>query len=197
MLKAQSISTRGILALSVLALFAALSYGLLLWLNPEDEEQSRQLNAEPQLIIENFQALRLNANGQREILVVAPRLTQFPNPLGTRIMQPLLDWYQADGQTRTWQLSAEQGWIATDQQTARLEGAVQMVRTADSGKPPLTITTRDLLLRPNERYAETAAITTATTPNGAFQARGVRAWLDEERIELLAEVRGTYAAPQP
>lgn len=192
-----TISTRGLLALSILALLAAFSYGLLLWLNPQTEEASRQLNNEPLLIIENFQALRLNAKGQQELLVIAPHLAQFPNPLGTRITQPLLDWYQTDGQTREWQLSAEQGWIAADQQTLRLEGAVHLVRTAESGKPPVTINTRDLLLRPNARYAETAALTTATTPQGEFQALGVRAWLDEERIELLAEVRGTYAAPKP
>lgn len=189
-----NISTRGLLLLAGLASVAALSYALLLWLNPPTAELSRQLNSEPQLIIENFQALRLNANGGRALRVVAPRLAQLPNPLGTRITQPLLDWYQPDGQTRIWQLSAAHGWIAPDQQTVRLEGEVRLVRTAESGKPAVTIITRDLLLRPNERYAETAALTSATTANGVLQARGFRAWLDEERIELLAEVRGTYVA---
>ncbi len=189
-----TINVRSLLTLALLALCAALSYALLLWLNPPTAELSRQLNSEPQLIIENFQALRLNANGGRALRVVAPRLAQLPNPLGTRITQPLLDWYQPDGQTRIWQLSAAHGWIAPDQQTVRLEGEVRLVRTAESGKPAVTIITRDLLLRPNERYAETAALTSATTANGVLQARGLRAWLDEERIELLAEVRGTYVA---
>jgi lipopolysaccharide export system protein LptC len=44
-----------------------------------------------------------------------------------------------------------------------------MVRTADSGEPPMTITTRDVLVRPAERYAETAAPMRAVTPQGEFR----------------------------
>jgi lipopolysaccharide export system protein LptC len=141
--------------------------------------------------------VRLNIAGLRESVIEAPQLAQLPNHLGTRIEQPVLDWYQPDGQTREWRLQAEQGWVAADQQSVRLEGEVKMVRTADSGKPPMTITTRDVLVRPDERYAETAAPTRAVTPHGEFRAVGVRAWLDQERLELLSEVRGVYESPKP
>lgn len=191
------ITARGILSLTGLALLAGLSYGLLRWVESELREPAPAESQEPVLIIERFRAVRLNIAGLRESIIEAPRLAQLPNHLGTRIEQPVLDWYQPDGQTREWRLQAEQGWVAADQQSIRLEGAVKMVRTADSGKPPMTITTRDVLVRPDERYAETAAPTRAVTPHGEFRAVGVRAWLDQERLELLSEVRGVYESPKP
>ena len=191
------VTVRGLLSLTGLALLAGLSYGLLRWVASELREPTPAESPEPVLIIERFRAVRLNVAGQRESVIEAPRLAQLPNNLGTRIEQPVLDWYQPDGQTREWRLEAEQGWVAADQQSVRLEGEVTMVRAADSGKPPMTITTRDVLVRPDEHYAETAAPTRVVTPDGEFRAVGVHAWLDQERLELLSEVRGVYESPKP
>lgn len=191
------ITVRGILSLTGLALLASLSYGLLRWVESEQRQPVLTESQEPTLIIERFRVVRLNVAGLRESAIEAPRLAQLPNNLGTRIEQPVLDWYQPDGQTREWRLQAEQGWISADQQSVRLEGEVTIVRTTDSGQPPITITTRDVLVRPGERYAETAAPTRAVTPDGEFRAVGVRAWLDQERLELLSEVRGVYESPKP
>lgn len=191
------ITIRGLLSLTGLALLASLSYGLLRWVESELREPVLAESQEPLLIIERFRAVRLNVAGLRESVIEAPRLAQLPNHLGTRIEQPTLDWYQPERQIREWHLQAEQGWVAADQQAVRLEGKVTMVRAVDSGKPPMTITTRDVLVRPSERYAETAAPTQAITSDGEFRAVGVRAWLDQERLELLSEVRGTYESPKP
>lgn len=190
-------TVRGILSLTGLALLASLSYGLLRWVESELREPAPAESQKPALIIKRFRAVRLNVAGQRKSVIAAPRLAQLPNHLGTRIEQPALDWYQPDGQTREWRLQAEHGWISADQQSVRLEGEVTMVRTADSGKQPMTITTRDVLVRPGERYAETAAPARAVTPDGEFRAVGVHAWLDQERLELLSEVRGVYESPKP
>jgi lipopolysaccharide export system protein LptC len=192
-----SITARGIFYLMVLALLASLSYGLLRWVESGLREPERAKSQEPVMIIDHFRAARLNAAGLREYVVEAPQLTQLPDKLGARIAWPVLDWYQLDGQTREWRLQAEQGWVAADYETVRLEGAVTMTRLAASGKPPVTVTTRDVLIHPGERYVETAAPARAMTPGGEMRAVGVRAWLDQERLELLSQVRGTYDPPKP
>ncbi|MBL8259731.1 MAG: LPS export ABC transporter periplasmic protein LptC [Candidatus Competibacteraceae bacterium] len=184
------------LALGGLVLLAGLSYGLLRWVENSMREAVPPESQDPILIIDRFRAVRMNAAGLREYVVEAPRLTQLPGPLGTRIERPVLDWYQPDGETREWRLQAERGWVAADQKTIRLEGAVVMTRAADSGKTPVEVTTRDLLVRPGERYAETAAPARAVTPGGELRAVGVRAYLDREQLELLSEVRGHYE-PSP
>ncbi|MCB1767312.1 MAG: LPS export ABC transporter periplasmic protein LptC [Candidatus Competibacteraceae bacterium] len=192
-----SITARGIFSLTVLALLAGLSYGLLQWVESGLREPERAKSQEPVMIINHFQAVRLNTAGVREYVVEAPQLAQLPDKLGARIEWPVLDWYQLDGQTREWRLQSEQGWVAADYETVRLEGAVTMTRLATSGKPPVTVTTRDVLIRPGERYVETAAPARAITPGGELRAVGVRAWLDQERLELLSQVRGTYDPPKP
>jgi lipopolysaccharide export system protein LptC len=190
------VTARGVLALTGLALLAGLSYGLLRWVESSLREPAPAESQTPVLIVERFRAVRLSITGLREYVVEAPRLWQLPGQGGTGIEQPVLDWYQANGQTREWRLQAEQGWIAADNQSVRLDGAVVMSRGAESGKPPATITTRDLLVRLDERQAETAAPVRAVMPGGEFRAIGARAWLDQERLELFSEVRGIYEPPQ-
>lgn len=189
-------TTRGILSLVGLAALAGLSYGLLRWVESSLREPAPADSQAPVLIVEQSRAVRLNAAGVRESVVEAPRSWQLPGQGGVRLEQPILDWYQPDGQTKEWRVQAEQGWIAADNQLARLAGEVVMRRDAESGKPPVTITTRDVWLHRAERYAETAAPVKAVIPGGELHAVGVRAWLDQERLELLSEVRGFYEPPQ-
>ncbi len=189
-------TTRGILSLVGLAALAGLSYGLLRWVESSLREPAPADSQAPVLTVEQSRAVRLNAAGVRESVVEAPRSWQLPGQGGVRLEQPILDWYQPDGQTKEWRVQAEQGWIAADNQLARLAGEVVMRRDAESGKPPVTITTRDVWLHRAERYAETAAPVKAVIPGGELHAVGARAWLDQERLELLSEVRGFYEPPQ-
>ncbi len=192
----EGVTTRGILYLSGLTLLAGLSYGLLWLVKSSLREPGPAESQAPVLTIERFRAVRMNIAGRREYVVEAPRLQQLPGQGGARIEQPALDWYQPDGQIREWRLQAEQAWGAADQQTLRLEGAVTMVRTAASGKTPMTVTTRDIMIRPAEHYAETVAPVRVVTPSGELRSVGMRAWLDQQRLELLSEVRGLYEPPK-
>ena len=186
---------RGWFSLVGLLLLAGLSYALLRWVEDSLRPPPAPDSQAPLLVVEQFRALRLNPAGLPETVVTAPRLTQWPGQTGATVEQPVLDWYLPDGTTREWRLHAERGWLAADRQTIRLEGETVMTRTAASGKPPLEIVTRDLTLRPTERTAETAEPIRAITPDGTLHAIGARAWLDQQQLELLSAVRGSYAPP--
>lgn len=195
-MKREALSPRGWWSLAGLLALAGLSYGLWRWVENSMRETAPAESQAPVLIVDRFRAVRMSAAGLREYVIEAPRLAQLTGQLGTRIEQPVLDWYQPDGETREWRLQADQGWVAADQKTVRLEGEVVMTRAAESGKTPFKVITRDILIRPAERYAETAAPALALTPGGELRAVGVRAYLDREQLELLAEVRGYYE-PSP
>ena len=190
-------TVRGSLYLTGLALLAGLSYSLLRWVESSLREPVPVESQEPVLVIQRFRAVRMTVAGLPEYMLEAPLLKQLPGQLGTQVEQPQMDWYQPDGRTREWRLRSEQGWIAPNQEQVRLEGKVVMIRTAESGQPPVTMTTRDVLVRPDSRYAETAAPARAVTPGGELRAVGVRAYLDQERLELLSKVRGVYESPKP
>ncbi|MER2526617.1 MAG: LPS export ABC transporter periplasmic protein LptC [Candidatus Competibacter denitrificans] len=188
----QPAPVQGWFYLAGLLLLAGLSYGVLRWVESSMQKPAASESQAPLLVLERFRAVRLSMAGLREYVVEAPLLRQLPNQAGTWVEQPLLDWYQPDGETRDWRLRAEQGWVAADQQSIRLQGEVVMTRSAESGKTPIEVTTRDVLVRPTDRYAETAAPAHAVTPGGELRAVGLRAYLDREQLELLSEVRGYY-----
>lgn len=190
-------TARGILSLAGLALLAGLSYGLLRWVENSLREPDPAESQAPVLTIERLRAVRMTVAGQRELAIEAPRLWQLPGQGGVRLERPELDWYQPDGQTREWRLRAEWGWVSADQKTLFLEGEVVADRTAESGRSPVTLVTRDVRVRPAEHYLETAAPMRAATPGGELRAVGARAWLDQERVELLSEVRGVYEPRRP
>lgn len=193
----EPLPARGWLSLAVLLLLAGLSYGLLRLVESSLREPDANESQAPVLVIERFRAARMSATGLREYVVEAPLLQQLPAQRGTRIEQPVVDWYQPDGETREWRLRSDWGWVAADRETIRLEGDVVMTRAAASGKPPVEVTTQNVAIRPAERVVETAAPTRAVTPGGELRAVGARAWLDREQLELLSEVRGTYEPSKP
>ena len=196
MKKPAGLTLRGIFSIVGLAALAGSSYALLRWVESSLRQAEPAESQAPVLTIEQFRAVRLNLAGLRDYVIEAPLLQQWPAQRGTQIQQPVMDWYQPDGATREWRLQSEQGWIAADHQQVRLEGAVVMIRTAASGKPPITLTTRDVLVRPAQRQAETAAPARMITPGGEVTAVGMRAWFDQQRLELLSEVRGSYEPPK-
>jgi lipopolysaccharide export system protein LptC len=79
----------------------------------------------------------------------------------------------------------------------KLQQQVSLVRPAADGKQPIVITTRDVAVRPNEGFAETAAAVRAETPNGVLEGVGLKAYFREEKIRLLSQVRGSYVPPKP
>lgn len=190
------VTVRGTLYLSGLVLLAGLSYGLFRLVESSLRELGPAESQAPVLTVERLRAVRMNSAGKREYVIEAPQLWQSPGQGGVRVEQPTLDWYQPDGQVREWRVKAESGWSATDRQIIRLDGIVTMIRTAASGKPPMTVTTRDIVIRAGGRYAETVAPTQVAMPNGELQTTGARVWLDQQRLELLSEVRGFYDPAQ-
>lgn len=197
MKKRTGFTVRGVLSIAGLAALAGSSYALLRWVESSLRQPEPAESQAPVLTVEQFRAVRLNVAGLREYVIEAPLLQQWPSQRGTQIRQPVMDWYQPDGITREWRLQSEQGWIAANNQLVRLDGEVVMTRTAASGKSPVTLTTRDVLVHPVERQAETAAPARMITPGGEVYAVGMRAWFDQHRLELLSEVRGHYEPPTP
>ncbi|MFZ4792054.1 MAG: LPS export ABC transporter periplasmic protein LptC [Candidatus Competibacteraceae bacterium] len=191
------LTLRGVLSIAGLVTLAGLSYGLLRWVESSLREPELAESQAPTLTVEQFRAVRLSLTGLRDYVIEAPLLQQWPGQRGTQVHQPIIDWYQPDGTTREWRLQAEQGWIAPDHQLLRLDGEVVMTRSAASGKSPVTVLTRDVLIHPTEQQAETAAPARITTPGGEMNAVGMRAWFDQQRLELLSEVRGRYEALKP
>ncbi|MCP5424589.1 MAG: LPS export ABC transporter periplasmic protein LptC [Gammaproteobacteria bacterium] len=155
-----------------------------------------QGNQAPTLYVDNFQAVSTDDQGLRQYTLAAPHLIQLPGQQGTRIAQPRFEALR-DGQIREWLVQAQKGWLAADKETLRLDEGVTLTRPAESGEQPVTITTEHVLVYPKQGLAETDAAVHAQTPGGVLDATGLRAYWNEERVELLSAVRSVYAPPRP
>jgi len=143
---------------------------------------------EPDYFLENFALTTLNAEGAPQRRLTGERLVHFGPDNSKRIQQPHLRLYQMEGPP--WHLRAETGTISGDNETVWLEGSVRLDRRPAGGL--LQMTTDRLLLRPAARYAETDAPVRFRDPRARMEGIGMQAYLQEERLILLSEVRGIY-----
>ncbi len=77
----------------------------------------------------------------------------------------------------------------------KLTGDVRIRRQAYDHHRGVTVLTEALTVRPKERYAETDRPATVLSEGARVNSIGLRAWLPQSRLELLARVRGKYETP--
>jgi lipopolysaccharide export system protein LptC len=95
-----------------------------------------------------------------------------------------------------WTANAEHGLALANGEVVRLLGQAVLHRPAGPQGEEITVVTRDLTIHPKHNYAETEQEVTATMGNHKVNAKGMRLFLGDKRIELLSNVRGVYA-PAP
>ena len=182
--------------LAIITILALLSGWLLFTVESSLRNTAQQDQHVPSLYIDNFLATRTNLHGFREYTLSAPHLIQLPDQQGTWVEQPTVEIF-SDDQQQEWLIDAERGWIAADNQIIRLEDAVNLNRPASDDKPPLSISTRQVMIYPERAELQTDAPVLAETPNGVLSATGLKAYWHEEQMELLSDVRGSYVPLKP
>jgi lipopolysaccharide export system protein LptC len=92
---------------------------------------------------------------------------------------------------KPWRTRADFGQFREDFDIVDLRENVSIAQ----GSGDVIMTTQQLILRNSTNTAETDKPLTITNGNSRTDAVGMRAWLDQEKIELLAKVR-TVHEPQ-
>lgn len=99
-------------------------------------------------------------------------------------------WRLHDGAAPPWRGRADRGRSWADNQRADLDGNVVMQRESAEGVTILE--TPFLYLQVPEHYAETDRPVTLAGPDYQVDSIGARAWMREDRIELLENAEGRY-----
>lgn len=185
---------RRLLALTVLVALALLAH----WLFSQREEAERERTAEarhvPEYFLRDFTTTTMNLEGRPDQRLVAEFMLRYADDGVMDLTEPRMTLYDTANNAPPWQIDAAHGLVSGDGKEIQLSGGVRMTREDKSGL--LVLTTQAMLLRPKERYAETDAPVTITNPEGRVNAIGMRAYMKEERVILLAQVRGNYV-PSP
>lgn len=175
-------------------LLVALIAGLSIWLLPEQQEQQplpiNRGGVAVDTFMENFTTQVLDSRGRPQYILRARHMEHYPHDGHSELEQPLLTLYQDDEQ---WTVSAARGVLEKNNEKIMLHGEVMIDKhLRDDPAPVLQIQTRELLVLPPQSYAETDQQTRIIQGNSTIDSRGVRAFFEEKRIQLLSQVRGVY-----
>jgi LPS export ABC transporter protein LptC len=118
----------------------------------------------------------------------AQRLEQWAGEEAARLVQPQL--YINDRQQRQWRAHARTGWLYPDNRPFLLEQAVVMHQEPENSG--LFLETTRLRIERNGDSVETDAAVVLRAGSWHFSAKGMRANLGQQQLELLTQVRGIH-----
>jgi len=90
-----------------------------------------------------------------------------------------------------WDLHADKGHILPDRNIIQLSGNV-VARTREDSRAPITVSTEYLELDTESYIANTDREVAIDYTNNTVFATGLRAYLKEERLQLIADVNGHF-----
>ena len=118
---------------------------------------------------------------------IAARYMEFHHDDTVALSSPYYVLYRAGGEP--WHVRSERGRVSADGDIVWLLGKVDIWRNDGSGARNLEIRTEDLKVLSESGYGETGKPVTIRTPASESKGVGLRAFLDENRLELLSQVR--------
>jgi lipopolysaccharide export system protein LptC len=178
---------RRVVVLVVLVLGVAASG----WLARElalDASESSQLSRHiPDFFMEDFVSTSMDQNGRPSRRLEAQHMAHFPDSDTNEFKKPYVVIYRDAGEP--WHVTSERGWTSGEGDLMLLLGEVHIWRNGESGERKIEIETRDLRVLPESDYGETEEAVVIRSPTSVTRGTGMRAWLEQSRIELLADVR--------
>jgi lipopolysaccharide export system protein LptC len=175
---------------TLLLLAAALVFGWLAWTQRDGAGAGAAGAARPDYLLEDFELVALNKQGQQAFTLRAPRLARDPAQRTMDIATPLFLIPPKSGAAGDpWEVRAKTGWVSAEGDELRLRGDVE----AKSANPvdAVTLTGQELNVFPDARRATSSAPVTITRPGSILNGRTLEVQLDSKQY-ALTEVRHRY-----
>ena len=177
------------LPLTVLGLLV----GLTLWLNQLVQPQAARADGstrhDPDLMVENFKARKLDPDGSVRYTLVARKMVHYPDDDSAHLDTVKLEAFEPKQPKMT--ATAARGRLEQGGDRVWIEGDVVLVREADAKAALARLNTETLLVLPDEGIARTSSDVTLTSAQGIAHAKGMV--LDNNaRTIKLDRVRAVY-----
>ena len=138
--------------------------------------------------IEDMTLRVLNIEGESVYRMTARHMVRYPDSDRVELTGPLVKVTRPDG--TVWRVSAEHGETTTGGNQIWLRGAVNIERQSGNKRGVLHISTRDVLVKPAEKMAETEHEALIISAGYRLEAVGLKADFMANRLELRSRVRG-------
>lgn len=186
-------SWRGFATLVLLA--AAAVSGWALWHQRHQDDALAEPTGRADYVLEDFELVALDDQGQEAFTLRAPRLTRDPNAKTMDIATPLfLIPARAGSQSEPWEVRAKTGWVSAKGEELRLRGTVTAVSVGATA--PTTLASEEMNVFPKAKRAASAAQVTITQPGSILRGRGMEVSLASKQYTLKSEVRSRYVPPR-
>ena len=175
----------------------ALLVGLTLWLNQlVQAPQSRadgSLRHDPDLMVENFSARKLDASGQLLYTLVARKMVHYPDDDSALLESLTLEAFEPRQPKMT--ITADHGRLEQGGDRVLISGNVVVVRDADARNEATRLTTDQVLVLPDEGIAR--GTSPVTLESVSHQAQAASFELNNRtRILTMEKVRATFKPPR-
>jgi lipopolysaccharide export system protein LptC len=181
------------LPLAVLALLVALTMWLNALVQPQGGRGSGALRHDPDLMVENFNARKLDTQGRVLYTLVARKMVHYPDDDSALLETVTVEAYEPRQPRMT--ATADKGRLEQGGDRVWIEGNVVVVREADAKTESARLTTDKLLVLPDDGIARTSSDVRLESSSGHALAKGME--LDNRARTLrLDQVRATYKPPR-
>ena len=178
-----------VIGLLAVALLGALGY----WNVRPESFMEPQVAAEADDTVDFYMAgataRQFMEDGKLQYEMTADRLEHIKSTDITLLDKPDLQLYR--GTQYPWHVRSDKGEVGPQGQQVELIDNVRIART-DARNRPTVITTSRATVFPDKEYAQTRQAVRIEAANGVTTAQGMKAYMNDGRINLLSNVRGQH-----
>jgi len=174
----RSLLTLGLLLIALITTWST-------WQSQEPEPLTELLAQRSDYVLYDFDLVSLNADGEEAFTLSAPELHQTPGARTLELTTPT--FFIPQNNNRRWQVNANTGWVSANSEQVRLRGHVIAAPIDESDQT--RIETEALDVFPQQELATSDVLVTLTRPGATMRGTGMRAHLDQNRVELLSKTR--------
>jgi lipopolysaccharide export system protein LptC len=174
----------------LLFLLALLTFWLDRMVQPPEPRKDGSSRHDPDYWVENFTATRMGPDGMPRHVLVAGKMTHFPDDDSTYLIRPHLTHYAKD--LPPMHIEALKGRISSNGEHAYFTDDVKVTREATRTQSELRMTTSYLHVIPDQDFAQTDREVTIRNATTWVTAVGMELNSKTRIIKFLARVKGQH-----
>lgn len=160
----------------------------------QKQQQTEHTDVSHQLdfYMQGVTATRFDKQGQLVSSLYSPKVTHYPHQDTYLLENPDIQ-LREENNPQPWQIRAYHGKALHQMTYVELWEDVRIHQNNSSAHPTTTILTSFLIVKPKIKYAETDKPVTFLQPGTRINSIGMRAYFNQQKVELLSHARGYYA----
>lgn len=167
----------------------AISFWIIYELEEDADRAGQPAALVPDYTMTDLNSLNMDAQGRPSTRLTADYMAHYESKNETELTQPQLQMFRADQPSLF--VRADRGWVTSGNEVILLRGDVRFWEPNEAGDTVLEVTTSEARVYPERDYAETDKAATLKTPETSTDSIGMKAYLQEGRIEMLNNVHTT------